>query len=252
MIPLGEPDYLAWMDLKTGLHCRIKRIPYHGHLCGYVGVPKEHPSWGVGLEKAPFDVHGGITYSEMEGETWWFGFDCAHAGDLIPGSPSPGHTYKDIEYVKRECMKLAEQLYRRSTMEELPEHRKAAAESSIAEYIKQYHLVAAERDALLKDITNLRAELTLAKIAIEAKDSIILDLESRMSAAYLIRDDAVAERERLFATCTAIKAILNELAIPSSPLIKETPHEGPRSGDDPPGYDSGGGASAPVPKLQGS
>ena len=94
-----------------------------GHRCGYVGVPKGHPLYGVSYseqcdaltfpadesigkrgiipvfcsdgEKASpeivFDVHGGITYSggndeyPVESDLWWFGYDCSHAGD----SPSP-------------------------------------------------------------------------------------------------------------------------------------------------------------------
>jgi hypothetical protein len=95
-----------------------------GHRCGYVGVPKGHPLHGVGYsqdcdaltfpaeesigkrgiipllcadgEKSSpeivFDVHGGLTYSGGNDEypvksddLWWFGYDCAHAGD----APSP-------------------------------------------------------------------------------------------------------------------------------------------------------------------
>lgn len=48
---------------------------------------------------------------------WWFGFDCGHAGDILPGmarffrAPT-GYlqTYKNLTYVTRQCARLAEQL----------------------------------------------------------------------------------------------------------------------------------------------
>jgi hypothetical protein len=81
------------------------------------------------------DVHGGLTFADMcqgqaesgkgichvpgEGEpdhVWWFGFDCAHAGDLCPAYEgryrwNDGSRYRDIDYVKRECTQLAAQLH---------------------------------------------------------------------------------------------------------------------------------------------
>jgi len=82
---------------------------------------------------ANLNVHGGITFSdfcqphdtESEGichlpgagepeRVYWFGFDCAHYGDEIPGLDSHmncgGSDYRDIEYVKAEVCSLALQL----------------------------------------------------------------------------------------------------------------------------------------------
>ena len=78
------------------------------------------------------DVHGGLTYSNScngaichvpkPGEpdpVWWFGFDCAHSGDIIPGMDallnrvSPrlwDGAYKTVAYVKAEVERLASQL----------------------------------------------------------------------------------------------------------------------------------------------
>ena len=42
-----EPDYQYWVDKETGLDCLIVRQPNSGHLCGYVGVSKDHPLFGV-------------------------------------------------------------------------------------------------------------------------------------------------------------------------------------------------------------
>ena len=76
-----------------------------------------------------FDVHGGLTYSRdgvrgypIDGEFWWFGFDCAHCDDGKDFSimskkykefalkyPSEG-TVRDLDYVVNQCEKLAKQL----------------------------------------------------------------------------------------------------------------------------------------------
>lgn len=76
------------------------------------------------------DVHGGLTYSdtgwrdletcrgvyssliEDDGELWWFGFDCAHAGDLRPegGIDYGDGSYKTLEFVREQCRALAAQL----------------------------------------------------------------------------------------------------------------------------------------------
>jgi hypothetical protein len=89
-----------------------------------------------------FQVHGGVSYAddhvpdhEPDGR-WWFGFDCGHAGDFLPGVPNInkmmtemvesmpkevretmrgivfGHeaAYRDQQYVVGECQSLAAQL----------------------------------------------------------------------------------------------------------------------------------------------
>ena len=85
------------------------------------------------------DVHGGLTFAAegsltyLPSSNWWFGFDTAHSGDRnsvdvaieyiaenaedikelhrLAGLYSfQTGTYKDLDYVARECEKLAEQL----------------------------------------------------------------------------------------------------------------------------------------------
>lgn len=68
------------------------------------------------------DVHGGLTYADnappikVEGYDgyWWFGFDCAHLGDLVPilanSSFHQRGEYRTFEYVKDQVRRLAEQL----------------------------------------------------------------------------------------------------------------------------------------------
>lgn len=141
----NEPDREEWRH--AGLPCLIVRGPW-GALCGYVGVPPEHPAHGIdggtwaGSARIPVEVHGGLTYGapcqvggeichvarEGEPEPFWLGFDCAHSGDLMPGMVAlerreglSSHRvtaamwpveYRDIAYVRAETNRLAEQLAR--------------------------------------------------------------------------------------------------------------------------------------------
>lgn len=133
-----EPDKVQWSHEKTGLACMIRRGPM-GNWCGYVGVDETHPYHGRGYHEVEevLEVHGGLTYAAAcdgdedrgichvpgPGEPeplWWFGFDCGHAGDLIPTmkddfpeSVGPGGTpiiYRNQAFVTAEVESLALQL----------------------------------------------------------------------------------------------------------------------------------------------
>lgn len=140
-----EPDNVVFV--AHGLQYSVLRHAEMGHLCGYVALPRNHPLYGLHYDDeivGDVSVHGGMTYSgeRFEGDPndWWFGFDCAHAGDLSPGlasigrrarsSPDPAiaqmwaeldemerkasfrawDTYCTVEYVVGQCASLAEQL----------------------------------------------------------------------------------------------------------------------------------------------
>jgi len=102
---LTEPDKIQWVDWATGLDCLIVRSnPHIGSLCGYVGLPPNHPLHGSDYKDMDFvDVYGGLTFADSclegfpEGEgvchvpepgrpkdVWWLGFDCGHFMDLSP------------------------------------------------------------------------------------------------------------------------------------------------------------------------
>jgi hypothetical protein len=129
-----EPDKVQWPDEATGLPCLIVRNQA-GALCGYVGVPPDHPLHGDEYQKveSKFEVHGGLSFCGACEESsdpshgichipgpgepdnvWWFGFDCAHAFDLLPAKPYVGlrhkEIYRDLDYVRKECASLARQL----------------------------------------------------------------------------------------------------------------------------------------------
>ena len=111
-----EPNREEFVS-DDGLACLILRNST-GHLCGYVAVPSGHPMYGKDYDQVPIDnVHGGLTFAGPSDKyrpgkgLWWFGFDCAHCGDLIPGA-SPVGIYRDINYVFAEIKKLAYELFR--------------------------------------------------------------------------------------------------------------------------------------------
>lgn len=122
-----EPDEENFIDDATGYKCFIWRNR-SGSLCGYVGVPESHPLHGKGYDSVAHHmnirVHGGLTFAgPLKDGSWYFGFDCAHAGDVMPGTIALlksldskstlecfGDTYKDISFVREEVRRLARQL----------------------------------------------------------------------------------------------------------------------------------------------
>jgi hypothetical protein len=142
----AEPDKVQWIDAATGLDC-IARRGGGGAWCGYVGVPERHKYFGSHYDDVDVDCHGGLTFADrchagaeetaichvpFDGRSdkiWWLGFDCAHAGDLVPGhiAIAPvyrslsrifsdnedlggGDHYRTLDYVRDQCAKLAAQL----------------------------------------------------------------------------------------------------------------------------------------------
>lgn len=81
------------------------------HNCGYVLIPKTHPYSDDDYEEHyNMGVHGGLTFAGKlaESNLWAFGFDAAHSGDKtkywLDG------TFRDTEYMAKECERLAKQL----------------------------------------------------------------------------------------------------------------------------------------------
>lgn len=116
----GVPREAEWES--HGFQCHIIMHPSLGHRCGYVGVPKGHPWFGIDYDGCTLgtecpnialresepdgyhscydhspnglvEVHGGLTYAASDDEGWWyFGFDFAHSGD----APSPEVVAKNV------------------------------------------------------------------------------------------------------------------------------------------------------------
>jgi hypothetical protein len=82
-----------------------------------------------------FNVHGGLTFSnnmelvkgDVFGEKlWWFGFDTAHAGDMVPEYDALVEgVYRDMDYVVEETKKLAKQLASFEKDMSLPDWKKS-------------------------------------------------------------------------------------------------------------------------------
>lgn len=131
-----EPDILQFIDKDTGYKCFIRRHLELGHLCGYVLIPDDlvNNIEELSEEIENIDIHGGITFNKilidpsMNSEHHAIGFDCAHSCDFAPYVYEDlcidhtredrikyqhimGMTYKDINFVKNECRKLAKQLH---------------------------------------------------------------------------------------------------------------------------------------------
>jgi hypothetical protein len=120
--------------------CAVVQVGEARHRCGYVRVPPNHPAYKQNYDDVAVDVHGGLTFSDLEpctehpdGQGWWLGFDCVHAGDAMydPNPPADiseetkrfiamhqkvfqavfrSDHYWTQEEVERETERLAEQL----------------------------------------------------------------------------------------------------------------------------------------------
>jgi len=110
------PDVLQ--NIVQGFPCLILKMEESKHLCGYVGVNKEHPLYGKHYDElSHLSCHGGVTYADLmedQGELWWIGFDCNHSFDYSPGwgkySFQNPDNYKDATFVMNEIDGLVKQI----------------------------------------------------------------------------------------------------------------------------------------------
>lgn len=109
----GDPDDLATAHggityVGSGVICHA---PEPGENCA--GCLPAEGDYGDGPPPLALGRHvEGCNGTARTEDVLWFGFDCAHSGDLIPSSgyrPSPGDEYRTIDYVQRECERLAAQ-----------------------------------------------------------------------------------------------------------------------------------------------
>lgn len=138
-VPETHPGYRIAYDGRTdtehqewhrqGRKALRENSPDFTKMC-FPPRPDTVPGIGEAIEK--ITAHGGLTYSgfwpDEAQDLWFFGFDCAHSGDLSPGVVATlkhididhgttrrehynfDDTYCTIEYVKVECTELAAQL----------------------------------------------------------------------------------------------------------------------------------------------
>jgi hypothetical protein len=86
-----------------------------GYRCGYIEVDRSHPWYGKSRDELDFIcVHGGVTFSDFDEDSSWFGFDCAHFNDapdleLLPNAGGFTLFYGEIrstDYVSDQCRLL--------------------------------------------------------------------------------------------------------------------------------------------------
>lgn len=139
----NEPDRLEFEH--AGFPCLALRHDHFGSWCGYVALPPSHPWAAMGFDDIPADVHGGFTYGAATcgsrichkpkpgepDDVRWIGFDCNHLDDLAPATEARRRefhatrgyatirhhdVYRDLEYVKDQCCRVADQAQRASVI----------------------------------------------------------------------------------------------------------------------------------------
>lgn len=117
---LTEPD--DHLFESHGYVCHAVRRKQLGFWCGYLYLPQGHPDFGKWYDAVEVGVHGGLTYAELEGDAWCFGFDCGHFDDWSPKVdklyegdryPNKEATYKTLQFVINELDNLAKQFKER-------------------------------------------------------------------------------------------------------------------------------------------
>lgn len=168
---MAQEENKLWTVEKVFLYCNLVCVcvlQAQGYRCGYVGIDQNNYLYGKSLTDyiykgkvfnpitiaendlesigTYFDVHGGLTYAEginqidypIEGNLWWFGFDCHHVIDKID-YPTTNRLFEDnhkairllqsayrdeedilkgiedatiktLDFVENECCRLARQL----------------------------------------------------------------------------------------------------------------------------------------------
>ncbi len=95
---MSDKKQYTWDELKKlesgtilhdifdeGIRFIVMRGP--AALCGYVGLPKDHPLAGYGYDDLPVQAHYGLTFSghgksgSWPDGYWWYGWDYGHCGD---------------------------------------------------------------------------------------------------------------------------------------------------------------------------
>lgn len=87
-----------------GLSCAVVQAREAGNRCGYVRVPPGHPAYQQDYNDVPVEVHGRLTFANLEpctehedGQGWWLGFDCAHFDDAMYDPAATPESISDPE-----------------------------------------------------------------------------------------------------------------------------------------------------------
>jgi len=100
---------------------------------------------------------------------------------------------------------------------ELPAERAAA----VAYGLEQFQSIAHERDELRNENTGLRDRVAALEIEAEGLRSQVTETHSSIRSAYLVRDQAMADRIKYEALFVSVQAQLRAFQVPSEPLIRD-------------------------------
>jgi hypothetical protein len=99
---------------------------------------------------------------------------------------------------------------------QLPESHEAA----IRQGLTAHHELVAERNALAREVYQLKSDVAAYKVTGEAQQSLNAELESRMATARAERDQAFADMIVFRTALIGIQAQLRAFAIEHEPLMK--------------------------------
>lgn len=112
---LTEPKIMKESKYK-GFTYKIITIGRHPN--AYIKIPKKHMLYEVPYSKIQIDVHGGLTYSALEEDGYWIGWDYAHWNDhYVYKLPAPinklnedGNKKWTIKEIEEECKSVIRQI----------------------------------------------------------------------------------------------------------------------------------------------
>ena len=99
---------------------------------------------------------------------------------------------------------------------QLPESQEIA----IRQGLTAHHELVAERNALAREVFQLKSDVAAHKIAGEAQQSLNAELESRMATARAERDQAIADMATFRAILISIQAQLRAFSIEHEPMVR--------------------------------
>lgn len=88
-----EMFYEPRIDAKIICYGNIENIDFKikslgNHPTAYIKIPKDSIFYDTCYDEIPIDIHGGLTYGEIEENGFWIGWDYAHYGDYTFNSIS--------------------------------------------------------------------------------------------------------------------------------------------------------------------
>lgn len=123
-----EADHIRWIDKNTNFPCVMYRSPETGAWVSLVGLPPDHPLYLVDRDDMVFRyiaIHNGISFtgSLIDEDLffyppicrWWIGYHLMGELDFKPKivwNRMTSKQYRNEEFVIRETIDLADQLYK--------------------------------------------------------------------------------------------------------------------------------------------